>query len=600
MSSARRKTIGTIHSTMMVESPPPRRAGTKHKKGHAAVSGLMLILLVCLAFSVGVNFLHGSFLNSQHNAQYEVGSAFARTSLIHPEHRRDSDTHSLDVALFGGNIYGGGKNVSGKPVGHLDCSSFGGPLDPDLTQEMVYWQDIQKDDAFVSPFWSESDEKFLSFEPDGGGFNNIRMGMETVLTMSIAMGRTLVLPPEQRMYLLNKGSSGGSKRAFSFQDFFPMREMARHVKGLKIITMKEFLERQGLQGKLASVRTGKVLLPPQNQTDYDGDNSGIDDRLNPYLREVGHGPANWNPQECMAAFPAKRGDDATLTNIFNDIIHQEGGFPAFEQYVGHPTSVRASVADRWKENAAARQKLCLYDQLLQSKKVLHFSGKKNDAGGRLLVHSYAFLFFEDWRVDLWMKRFVRDHVRYSNEIQCAAARIVQAIRQYVVEKQAKEGRNERVKPTPENAPYDAFHVRRGDFQYRRVKVEATEMYDVCKEEIPDGTVLYMATDEVRNKSFFAPLARHYDMLYLDNFTHLIKGMNPNLYGMLDQLVASRSRTFFGCWFSTFTGYINRLRGYDSDLHKLPGFAHGILNSYHYALRDKKDRMREYWPISGAL
>jgi hypothetical protein len=37
------------------------------------------------------------------------------------------------------------------------------------------------------------------------------------------------------------------------------------------------------------------------------------------------------------------------------------------------------------------------------------------------VHFYAFLFFEDWHTDLWVKRFVRDHLRYLDEIQCAAA-----------------------------------------------------------------------------------------------------------------------------------------------------------------------------------
>ena len=69
---------------------------------------------------------------------------------------------------------------------------------------------------------------------------------------------------------------------------------------------------------------------------------------------------------------------------------------------------------------------------------------------------------------------------------------------------------------------------------------------------------------------------------------------------IDQLVASRSRVFFGCWFSTFTGYINRIRGYHSDRHKLPGFHQGIIDSYYYAPSLFKNRMREYWPISGAI
>lgn len=54
----------------------------------------------------------------------------------------------------------------------------------------------------------------------------------------------------------------------------------------------------------------------------------------------------------------------------------------------------------------------------------------------------------------------------------------------------------------------------------------------------------------------------------------------------------------GCWYSTFSGYINRIRGYHADRLKLPGFQRGIVNSYYYAPSYTKDRMREYWPISG--
>jgi hypothetical protein len=72
----------------------------------------------------------------------------------------------------------------------------------------------------------------------------------------------------------------------------------------------------------------------------------------------------------------------------------------------------------------------------------------------MLVHFYAFLFMEDWREDLWMKRFMRDHVRYTDEIQCAAARIVHAMREYVRSKEGSDSKGE----------FDTFHVRRGDFQ----------------------------------------------------------------------------------------------------------------------------------------
>jgi hypothetical protein len=91
-------------------------------------------------------------------------------------------------------------NESHKLAG-LDCSRHGGPPN-DIAAEMVYWSDIPSDNAHMSPFYSP--EKFLTFEPDNGGWNNIRMSMETVLAMAVAMGRTLVLPPEQGMYLLGK------------------------------------------------------------------------------------------------------------------------------------------------------------------------------------------------------------------------------------------------------------------------------------------------------------------------------------------------------------------------------------------------------------
>jgi hypothetical protein len=149
------------------------------------------------------------------------------------------------------------------------------------------------------------------------------------------------------------------------------------------------------------------------------------------------------------------------------------------------------------------------------------------------------LFFEDWREDLWMKRFMRDHVRYADEIQCAAARVVQAMRQYA-----------RTKPGNHNGDFDTFHIRRGDFQFKRTRIDATEIYDNVKDVLPDGSIVYVATDE-RDKKFFDPLKQHYDIKFMDDFKDVLEGVNTNYYGMIDQLVASRGVKFFGCWHSTY-------------------------------------------------
>lgn len=160
---------------------------------------------------------------------------------------------------------------------------------------------------------------------------------------------------------------------------------------------------------------------------------------------------------------------------------------------------------------------------------------------RLLVHFYAFLFFQDWRTDLWMKRFIRDHVRYIDEIQCAAARVVEAIRQ-------------RVQRRGHGTDFDTMHIRRGDFQYTVTRMEAKDIYKMASKRIADNTTVYIATDE-RDKKFFKPLQEHFDVVFLDDFASSLAGVNTNYFGMIDQLVASRGRIFYGCWFSTFTGMV---------------------------------------------
>ena len=82
---------------------------------------------------------------------------------------------------------------------------------------------------------------------------------------------------------------------------------------------------------------------------------------------------------------------------------------------------------------------------------------------------------------------------------------------------------------------------------------------------------------------------------------LLEGVNTNYFGMVDQLIASRGRIFFGCWFSTFTGYITRLRGYHSQKDKAPGYKDGTLpSSYYYATIDKKFELHKFAPLRGGF
>jgi hypothetical protein len=77
-------------------------------------------------------------------------------------------------------------------------------------------------------------------------------------------------------------------------------------------------------------------------------------------------------------------------------------------------------------------------------------------------------------------------------------------------------------------------------------------------------VLYVATDE-KNETFFDDFRMHHagPLRFLNDYMQLaeLDQIDPTLYGMIDTIVASRGSVFAGTWFSTFSGFIIRLRGY---------------------------------------
>merc|ERR1712000_718745 len=72
---------------------------------------------------------------------------------------------------------------------------------------------------------------------------------------------------------------------------------------------------------------------------------------------------------------------------------------------------------------------------------------------------------------------------------------------------------------------------------------------------PKGCPEDPSWDAFRNASW--------QLRFLDDYVkrgHL-QGVNPNIFGMVESIVCSRAKIFAGTYFSTFTGYIHRLRGY---------------------------------------
>ena len=84
------------------------------------------------------------------------------------------------------------------------------------------------------------EKKYLTFEVDTGGFNNIRMAFEAVVIYAVITGRVLVFPPATGWYLINfgpmqLGSAEGQKSTYDI--FFDTTDLCSLI---KCMSSKEF------------------------------------------------------------------------------------------------------------------------------------------------------------------------------------------------------------------------------------------------------------------------------------------------------------------------------------------------------------------------
>jgi len=110
------------------------------------------------------------------------------------------------------------------------------------------------------------ERKYITFEFDPGGFNNIRMSAEIVFVIAAVTGRTLVLPPPQTIYLLSDGT-----RTQSLNDFFPLYSES-FKRRVNVISTEEFFQMEMKKGGYlevdAKMRT-KLLSIAERCDPYD-------------------------------------------------------------------------------------------------------------------------------------------------------------------------------------------------------------------------------------------------------------------------------------------------------------------------------------------
>eukprot|EP01012_Entosiphon_sulcatum_P018901 TRINITY_DN23711_c0_g1_i1.p1 TRINITY_DN23711_c0_g1~~TRINITY_DN23711_c0_g1_i1.p1 ORF type:complete len:800 (-),score=71.23 TRINITY_DN23711_c0_g1_i1:61-2460(-) len=101
----------------------------------------------------------------------------------------------------------------------------------------VAWRELHPYWALGAPLHIEPkqlEERFVTFEPWHGGFNNRRMSLELAFAIAFLSNRTLVLPPPAPLANLHWATAG-------FEDFFDINDMRR---ALPVLTYQQYRQRR--------------------------------------------------------------------------------------------------------------------------------------------------------------------------------------------------------------------------------------------------------------------------------------------------------------------------------------------------------------------
>jgi len=417
------------------------------------------------------------------------------------------------------------RGVAGRPLeetpsvaqaqrGHIECDIN--------VDSLAYWNTGEP--TMASPFAvPDAPEKFITFTPDHGGWNNVRMSLEIIFIIAAATGRTLVLPPPEPLYLMHHDKENKFR---AFGDFFPMDKLQHRV---KVVSMKDYLQDARSPAIPSDMDASQVREAADNCVHRRKSDNACD-HVNGYLKATGTFQ-NISMKTCL---------------VFDEPAFRTGDLPTDPQVLDHIGEF------------CGQRPVHYWDKATQhDPETIFFDAGSHDY--RLLTHFYDMILFTDPKLHNYMARFVRDYLHYHDVIYCAAGKIVKAVQ---TEALALD-QNPAARIDREGAgAFSALHVRRGDLQYNKVKFPAQEWYDNTQEVWEPNELMYVATDE-RNKTFFDDFAVHHPLRFLDDYWDLagLGDLDPNYMGMIDTIVASRARAYAGTWFSTFSGYINRLRGY---------------------------------------
>lgn len=377
-----------------------------------------------------------------------------------------------------------------------DESKLVSPIIP----RMLYWHTTQQHARENFHFPSLVDGKYLTFEPDFGGFNNIRMGFEFAVLLAALMGRTLVLPPPLGWYLLDWGAYAEGSGTSRFEEFFDISDLNKVVPTL---TTRAFIDKEAKNLGIP-LEYWNFTNTPKNQE--------LSQSWIHFLRENAFTP-KWNPLQSVVCWPTKK----SILKLDEDILE-------------HYTRGKHKVE---------------YTEKLRRKAILHFP-MDYDNGHRLFGQVSSSIVFADDALRHASNRLRRNHIHYRNEIFYVASKVVNFLGAGMytslhVRRGELQYHHVKIKAhsTLENieallTPKQKIYISTD---------ESPEFFDIIENA---GYQVYHWSDFNTDKG-----GNVLDGVYIDK----------KIRGMIEQVIAAMGNRFFGTKLSTFSAFIYRLRGY---------------------------------------
>ncbi|MFT7533008.1 MAG: hypothetical protein ACI9FD_004043 [Gammaproteobacteria bacterium] len=354
-----------------------------------------------------------------------------------------------------------------------------------------YWNELLVNDAFTNTHKN----RYLAFDIDQGGLNNIRMVFEYAVVIAAITRRTLILPPAQPWYLINQARMGKAEGSTDLADVF---ELSAIDNAMPFLTTNEFCQTAAHHLKIPN----QFLQQTFDETlEYD--------RLQEWRQWLLHNSEilDWNSYESLLCYP--------------DIKRALRG---------------PHMSDLYRANRKLRE---LTPRMLASP-IIYLPSDNNH---RSLGPVATMLATETEHLPRLCRRLLKHHVRYRDEVFAWA---------------------EKIRHWLQLDDFNAFHIRRNDFQYKQTRLDVDRIHSNVQSLISKDKPLYVATDET-DPEFFRQLASFFKVPKVYTISDWLPRVDQDFpyvwEGLVEQAICARASRFIGTDLSTFSAYINRLRGY---------------------------------------